>query len=312
MHFALIASQQDPAGITIYNALRRMFPFEQADAPLGGSQVFRFTKGRSLISLYLLKRGLLESDNLDKLIGADGFIFLSKHRSSSNTKSFAVHSIGNWATAEAGGKPAALCPAMALLQQGIFLQLLKRGREGYVVTMESTHHGPYMEKPSIFVEVGSTGEEWGDEENGRVISGAVMEAVSRYLNTHYDDNGQPNEDEKSNEHKKFNEQNNDADKRNEKPSVAIGIGGPHYCSSFNKLSQRKNIAFGHICPKHNLHVLDETMLMQALEKTHETVDVIILDWKGLGQEKQRISEITGKIGVPVERAAHLLKEKGGN
>jgi D-aminoacyl-tRNA deacylase len=172
-------------------------------------------------------------------------------------------------------------PSSPYLQQLILLELLKNPREGYEVTMEATHHGPFSERSCLFVEVGSTEEEWNDEQNGKIIAHAVLHALQHYSEHHH---------------------------KEEKPTMAIGIGGPHYCSNFNKLSQRKNYAFSHICPKHHLADLDHDMLEQAIEKNTEKIQSIVLDWKGLGQEKQKILDLAHKTGLKVERTDQLLKE----
>ncbi len=341
MQFAIIASKRDPAGITIHKALRELFSFSSSGM-FDGNQAFINQKEKKenesrKISLCLINAGLIESDELDKKIGADIFIFASKHRSSSNTKSFAIHSIGNWAEAKAGGKLGVLCPSSAILQYEIFKSIRKSGRAGYEITMEATHHGPYMEKPSIFVEVGSTEEEWNDPENGKIIANAIMQGIDQYrgyclLSSQVKNNvanadqkespiSESSNEEKTNENGRHvneigifqNEKNkgNGKGKNNEQSGesikTAIGIGGPHYCNNFNKLSESKSIAFGHICPKYHLDRLNEDLIRQALEKSREKVDMVVLDWKGLGGEKQRVVGILGKFSIPIERADKLLK-----
>jgi D-aminoacyl-tRNA deacylase len=277
MHrIALIASEKDPAGRTIYAQLLKQ-GFEAAPSTFHNNPVHTSRAGEAELSLYLIADELLAADNLEQQVDADLFVFLSKHRSGSNTKSFAVHSIGNWSGAKAGGKYRELVPGSAALQRLIFLEL-QNAREGYETTMEATHHGPYMEKPSLFVEVGSTEEEWQDIENAKIISNAVLNAIEKFSLGNY-----------------------------EKPVVAIGIGGPHYCNNFNKLVERKNYAFAHVCPKHSLNELDPEMLKQAMEKTMEDVDAVVLDWKGLGGEKQKMLDIAHKSNVKVERTDQLLK-----
>lgn len=325
MRFALIASRQDPAGMAIHRELLRAFPFVSTDSVFQGSPVCRYEGGGIAVSLYLLQDPLTESDNLERSIEADAFVFLSKHRSAANTRSFAVHSIGNWAEEKGGGKAGMLCPATALLQHAIFLQLLHRQREGYEVTMEATHHGPYMEKPSVFVEVGSTEEEWGDAGNGRVIAESVMGGIDGYVHHTGANEKRPmgkgsNEKDPMLDGNAKNPAKSDDDNngrggrgengggRKEAPKVAIGIGGPHYCNNFNKVAQRRNIAFSHICPKHRLKNLNEELLRQAIEKTQEKIHMIVLDWKGLGKEKQRIAELVKGFDIFIKRADQLLKE----
>lgn len=269
---ALLASRQDPAGLTIYRILRENFGFVETAELFDAIPVCGHPELRA--RLYLLEDQLLTSDNLENKIEADVFLFLSKHRSGSDTRSFAVHSIGNWDTAVAGGKDKMLCPAAPQLMGSIFSEMSKRAEEkpDYEITMEATHHGPFTTKPAIFVEVGSTEAEWKDESNAIFLAGCVLEGI------------------KNAGHRK----------------TALGIGGPHYCRTFNKLSARKEIAFGHVCPKHHLDTLDVEMMKQAIEKSGSP-DMVILDWKGLGPEKRRIVELLDRLGLQYERSDGLLK-----
>jgi D-tyrosyl-tRNA(Tyr) deacylase len=59
-------------------------------------------------------------------------------------------------------------------------------------------------------------------------------------------------------------------------------------------------AFGHVCPKHQLVNLDESMIRQVLEKN--SVDDVILDWKGLGPEKNRIVTLLKEMKIEFKRA----------
>ena len=198
-------------------------------------------------------------------------VFASKHRSKENTKSFAVHSIGR-GTAELGGKEKMLCPSSALLLKNMFIELNKTAKDsGYELTLEATHHGPYTEKPSVFVEIGSTEAEWINEENGKTIADTIMNGLK-------------------------NENNN--------YKIALGIGGPHYCSNFNKIALRTNVALSFICPKFNIDKLDENLIKQAIEKTIEKIDFVVLDWKGL-ERKQRIIALLKESNIECKRTDKL-------
>lgn len=122
MKLATISSSEDQAGINIRNSLIESF----------------------------------NSENIDKEISADIFIFASKHRSKENTPSFAVHAIGNWYKAELGGKEKKLCTSSAALLKNLLLELNESAKSAnYKITIEATHHGPFVEKPAVFIEIGS-------------------------------------------------------------------------------------------------------------------------------------------------------------
>ena len=264
--FAIIASSKDPAGINIKDNLLELFDFEKIDEKFDDNGVYQ----NKNIKLYLTNDELVYSENIDERINADFLIFASKHRSKENTPSFAVHAIGNWNEARLGGKEKQLCPSSAVLLKNMFIELNENAKNtDYEITLEATHHGTFVEKPAVFVEIGSTEKEWNEKQNGEIIAKTIMNAIK-------------------NENKNY--------------KIAIGIGGPHYCSNFNKIALSTDIALSHICPKYSLQSLGEELISQAIKKTKEKVDFFVLDWKGLGTEKQRIIEMLNKLNIKYERS----------
>ncbi len=276
MNIAIIASSKDPAGVNIRNSLIELFGFERIGEKFDNNDVFQHDKIENKnIKIYLINSELIFSENIDKKIDADVFIFASKHRSKENTKSFAVHPIGNWGKAEFGGEERKLCISSAILLKSMFIELNNAAKgSAYEITLEATHHGPYIDKPAVFIEIGSTEKEWNDTKNGEIIAKAIIGSLKN---------------------------------QNERCKTAIGLGGPHYCSNFNKIVLRTDIAISHICPKYHLDKLNEDLIRQAMEKTQEKVDFILLDWKGLGAEKQRIIEMLKNFNIEVKRAEQVLK-----
>lgn len=271
---AVISSSRDPAGINIRNNLIELFGFERMDEKFDNNEVFQNNKIQNkIIKLYLINDELILAENIDKKIPADIFIFASKHKSRENTPSFAVHPIGNWDNADFGGKEKTLCPSSAALLKNFFIELNENAKDtGYQITMEATHHGPFVEKPAVFIEIGSTEKEWNAKENGEIIAKTIMGAL-----------GGQNKDYK----------------------IAVGIGGQHYCNNFNKIALSADVAISHICPKYHLEKLDGSLIKQAIEKTVEKVDFVLLDWKGLGTEKQRVVELLEKMNLGCKRSDKL-------
>jgi D-aminoacyl-tRNA deacylase len=271
MQIAIISSSKDPAGVNIRNNLIELFSFKKTSETFGNNEVFEYTEiPDKKIRLYLINDDLVHSENIDRKIDADFFIFASKHRSKENTPSFTVHSIGNFGAAYLGGGKKTLCPSSAILFKNLFVELNKNAKDsGYEITMEATHHGPYVEKPAVFVEIGSTEKEWDEKKNGEIIAKTIMDGIK-------------------NENKSY--------------KIAAGIGGTHYCCNFNKIMLNTDIAYSFICPKYSLENLDEDIINQIISKTKEKIDFFILDWKGMGKEKARIVETLGEMGIKMERA----------
>jgi len=82
----------------------------------------------------------------------------------------------------------------------------------------------------------------------------------------------------------------------------LGIGGPHYNKKFTKLALSNQKAFGHIIPKYALPEVDAEIIMQCVERTLETVDSAVLDWKGIkGEHKPKIIAALEELGVASEK-----------
>src|SRR3989344_5739913 len=158
MQNAIISSLKDPASLNIRNNLINNFSFEKTNEKFDNNDVLQYKTENKILKLYTINDKLIHAENIDKKISADFFIFASKHVSKENTPAFTVHPIGNWSKADYGGKEGKLCPSSALMLKNMFLELVKNAKckEDYEMTFEATHHGPYLEKPVLFIEIGST------------------------------------------------------------------------------------------------------------------------------------------------------------
>ena len=56
-----------------------------------------------------------------------------------------------------------------------------------------------------------------------------------------------------------------------------------------------------------LPYLTKELLKQAINKTKEKVDFILLDWKGLGTEKLKIKEILKNLNIEYKKTEQILK-----
>jgi D-aminoacyl-tRNA deacylase len=254
MKFTIIISKKDTASLNIYEELKKL----------------------KVPNIKVIQCHSIDSDYLDKDLNTDFIIFASKHSSKSLKKTLTVHSIGNFGKAIAGGEDNKLPPTSAAVQKELFLELKKRNNLDYEVSGEATHHGPYLETPSIFIEIGSSQLQWKDKEAANVIAKTIKSIIKKHI---------------------------------PKYKTAIGLGGGHYLPSFNKVLERTNISLSFICPKHNLQSLTEDLLHQAISQTKESIDFILLDWKGLGQEKDKTNKLLKNIDIPVKRVKEILNNE---
>ncbi len=271
--FLIVASKLDKAGINITTQLSQF-----RENPLLSGM-----KNAPNFDFYLIDTEIVDDSgiNQDKINQYDFIIFASKHKSESKEKTLCVHVPGNWRTAELGGKAEKICKSSALFFKQIFEKLNENAEhyklKDYKITIEATHHGPLIDKPCIFIEIGSTENEWVDRRAAFIIAKTISETIKDFKENPYNE-------------------------------VAVAIGGPHYCPNFNKIQLKSNIAISHIIPNYSFPLTEE-MIKQALEKTEEEVDFFLLDWKGLGNAEKRaeVMEILDKFYISKKRTSEVSK-----
>jgi len=266
--FAIVYSKQDLAGINIIEEMEKL--------------------DNNLINNIKIKDNIIKPVEVDIIYAedinkneeikyAEFIIFASRHSSEKKIKSLSVHAPGNWGRADYGGKPNLICPTSALFLKHIFQILSKNNKDTeYQTTLECTHHGPYISKPCCFIEIGSSKNEWQDKEAGKIIAKTILESIS---------------------------------KKPEPQSIpVIGIGGPHYCQSFNKIQLNSKYAISHVIPNY-VFPLTKEMIKQAISKTEEKIKTIILDWKGLGNSESRkqVMDILNKFNIKILRTGEVEK-----
>ena len=270
---AIITSATDPAGASIKVQLLKNYGFEEVKGQkFDGFEIYSLPVEDYEARLYTLSTDSIHCENIDKCITANLFVFATRHRSEAGIPALTAHAIGNWGKADYGGKDSTVCQTSPSLLK-LFIQNLAAvaKSEGYTgeVMQESTHHGPFIEKPAVFIELGSSELQWKDAKLASMVADSLIGGLGDYVVL---------------------------DEIRAHVSV-VGIGGSHYAREFTKLMLGSNYAVGHICPKHHLASLTPELLQQALDACSPKATAVALDWKGLGSEKQRITQMleNGKI-----------------
>jgi D-aminoacyl-tRNA deacylase len=260
-NYLIVASKLDKAGINITTQMSQFGNF----------------------NFYLVEEEMIytENLNLEKINQYDFIIFASKHKSEKGNKTISIHAPGNWRKAELGGQEGRVCKTSAVFQKQIF-EKLKSNMEkfhikDYELTLECTHHGPLINKPCLFVEIGATETEWKDRKAGFVVAKSIAEIIEDFKENPYNE-------------------------------VAIGIGGPHYCPNFNKIQLNSNVAVSHVIPQYALPLTQE-MVQEAIAGTDEDVDILLLDWKGLGNAEQRkqVTDVLDKFYITKKKTSEISK-----
>ncbi|HLC78709.1 MAG TPA: D-aminoacyl-tRNA deacylase [Candidatus Nanoarchaeia archaeon] len=272
--YLVVASKKDKAGVNITTNLSQ-FRENPVLASLGEKPAFDF---------YLVEDEMIYTENInkEKINSYDFIIFASRHKSESNQKTLSIHTPGNFREAKYGGTPGKVCPASAVFQKFMYEKLHDVAKEyelnDYDITLEATHHGPLINRPCLFIEIGSTEQEWNDRRAGFVIAKTISDTIKEFEFNSYRE-------------------------------VAVAIGGPHYCPNFNKIQEHSNIAISHIIAQYSLPLTEE-MIKEAIEKTEEEVDFVLLDVKGLGNAEQRdqVLGVLDKLYINIRKTNNIEKD----
>ena len=270
----LVASESDRASILQREGLLELEGWS-SDAVFAGRPSYR----RGDWHLVSIPELHLHRDRLDRDLqegygeGVELIVKLNKHKSQSGRPSLTVHTPGNPRGADLGGRAGLLVPAAPRWMTAA-LRALRREAAAldYDVTFEATHHGPYLETPTFFIEQGSTEREWGDK--------AAACAIARAL---------------------VGLQPVDA-------PVAIGLGGGHYVPRQTDLAKRCRVAFGHLLASYVLEGPLDALLDHAVERTPDAT-LAYIHRKAVGKADVRFLEdaLTSR-GLRVVREADLEPE----
>lgn len=270
----LVASSKDVAGLNIAKQILCQYAFSKTPKTFQENPVYHAEINGKQVQLITLQEETINAQNLpNHFTNLDLVVFISKHSSTSGTPTLSVHTPGNFAAAELGGLPrkVSISPATALQNA---LKALKRFKEemqlDYEVSYECTHHGPSLNVPCMFVELGSSEKQWSDSKAAGAVAHAAMEAVTEFSVS--------------------------------ERTAVLGIGGPHYNQRFTKLALNNEAIFGHIIPKYAVQCVDAEILSQCVERTLEKVEYAILDWKGIkSQDKAKLLAALQEIGLPYKK-----------
>ncbi|EKX42927.1 hypothetical protein GUITHDRAFT_110976 [Guillardia theta CCMP2712] len=214
---------------------------------------------RSNVFMWLLEDGLVRNDHIDRRfqeitgVQPDDVLFLSRHASASGSPALTVHPIGNpgRAEAEAGGIPNRCpppSPRLASLYRSLYKKTAASDLKGHFdVSLEGTHHGPWLTTPSLFAEIGrmtisllarphtlmnsgSTESEWTRQDAAMHWADVLVEELRI-------EGGDEEGEQLSAE---------------DKAIVVVGLGGGHYAPRHGDVARKDGVFLGHILPSYTL------------------------------------------------------------
>jgi len=271
----LVASNKDTASLNIKEQILTNYIFQKTDKVFQKNPIYTANVNQKQVNLITLGEDAVKAQMLpENFPEAQLIIFISKHSSQSGKPTLSVHTPGNFADAELGGLPKAVSVAPAFAMQTALQALLYHKEHSgldYEVSYECTHHGPSLNVPTMFVELGSLPQQWADSRAAKAVGDSAMTAIYRFSSS------------TSN-------------------SAVLGIGGTHYNQQFTIMSIVGAAAFGHIIPKYAIPLVDSDIIKQCVEKTFERVPLAILDWKGIkSEDKPSLISALEAIGLPYKK-----------
>lgn len=248
----------ETASSNIADSLKRIMGLEEKE-PFNGLECF----GSKEVTMLGIKGSLIEAEFLDGILHGP-MLFLSRHRSGKGIPAFTVHPEGNWSDEAAlGGRPKELSVASPFNMLKILKSISTLNKTDIELTYEATHHGPFTNNPSLFVELGGNESIIASKPHAEFMANAV--ASSMELKPSYD-------------------------------KVAVGIGSLHYPSKFTRLALEGKYIFSHIMPKYYVDNID--MLQKAFERSDLKAELAVIEWKGIkGNEREIILRELQVLGI---------------
>ncbi len=268
----IVSSTQDIAGMNIAQKVIDNYGFEKQSESFGQNPIYLKRVQNREVKLVFVNDEPVYTQYVTDHFSPQLIVFVSRHSSVSGIPTLSVHTPGNLGEAELGGLPRKVSVSPVSAMKNALLEMARLKDEmklDYHVSYECTHHGPSLNVPTMFVELGSSLPQWKDLKAAEVVASAAMAAVSK--ETTY-------------------------------PAV-LGVGGPHYSDKFTKIALTSSKAFGHIIPKYAIPQVDAEILEQCIRRTLEKVESAVFDWKGMrGADKQRLISLLKDLDIPVEKA----------
>lgn len=233
----ILISREDTASVTIRDALLDMGGWTEAGSFQGLPVRTREGVLMAEVAPLHLECHLVDAALKKQGYEFDSLLFASRHRAESGKPALTVHPIGNYREAQYGGLPGRLsaCAPVAMSRLLRRLQVEAQGLK-HSVTLEATHHGPYVETPCCFVEIGTNEASWSSPDLGRRVARALLAVGEEQVG-----DGAP---------------------------VLIGLGGSHYAPKFSDLVKARKANFGHIIPGYQLDAgLTSEAVYEAIRAT---------------------------------------------
>lgn len=269
----IVASTTDIASVNIAQKLISNYKFEKTETSFQQNPIYSKRIQDAEVKLVFINQETIWAQYITDHFSPQLVIFVSRHSGVAGIPTLSVHTPGNLVEeAKFGGLPRKVSVSSASAMKDALSEMARLREEtslNYEVSYECTHHGPSLDVPTMFAELGSSPTRWKDLRAAEAVAHAAMAAVL---------------------------------KKSSYPAV-VGVGGPHYNKRFTEIALSTSKAFGHIIPKYATPNVDSEMIKQCVQRTLEKVESAVFDWKGMrGADRERMADALKQLGVKVEKA----------
>lgn len=272
----LICSEPDLPSVNMRAALREMNRWED----LGEQDGARFS---ALGDLYMMSIGdmHIRHDGLDVQaeafgIKVDDVVVMSKHSAKSGRPALTAHPIGNYHDNEFGGRAQTLVrPSPALMSDALRRIVAYNDEPDVQTCFEVTHHGPWLDRPTFYIEIGSDETHWGDKHSAEILARVIM----------------------------------DLDPHDEYPTV-VGVGGGHYAPRFTDLILSHKVNIGHMLPVYQMEGRDDEDIVRMVNDACRATgtDQVYIHRKSMKKpEEHRITDLIHSAGYDTPKSAEFEK-----
>lgn len=261
----VVCSEADLPSVNMREALLAMGGWEDAGSSEGASYM---TKGddvmMSIPDMHVRHEDIdLQAERFG--VKVDSVIVMSRHSSQSGRPALTAHPIGNYHAADFGGRPETLVKSWPAAMTDAVRRIHQLNRDPQVQTcFEVTHHGPWLDRPTFFIEVGSDESHWGNKEMAGLLA-------------HVIDGLEPHDEYRT----------------------LVGIGGGHYAPRFTEAALASRVNFGHMIPNYQLEGRDDEDIARMVRDacTATGTDSVYIHRKSMkGPEEHRIADIAVSLG----------------
>lgn len=313
----LVSTTTDPASVVIKEALLRREGWDTIQE----DTLWAHQNGS--VWLYSITKSHLVADHIDqefmsleipnKPQDITDVMFLSRHAAASGQPSLTVHPIGVPGPLQEvrSGGLSGKCPPPNCRMASTFRELARAVAASplaseFETALETTHHGPYLDKPACFLEIGSAESHWGRDDAGEIWADVL--AVELNL-ARSETTGTAEEPAKNVSWWELTQE------QREKSLVFIGIGGGHYAPRHTDLAKLEGVFIGHLIAGYSLD-FGETeawkhAIVEGVESTKRAFEgcnlSVLMDKKSFkGGQREKVEAFLTEMGLPFAHKKETL------